>query len=163
MASQTATSSSHNYGGAGVGGGEPLGGRQRGDGGLHLVEGPFEIDGGGAGLMERGVGGGQVRVARVVAERKADSVGGGGADERRAADGHVADGLGAFGHGAQSERAELVREEALVDDADGTGRVVSVAPDGAPPFALVVHFGETIAGFTDGGKEGSECMRLEDP
>ena len=101
IASLTATSSSHNSAARCQARVEPLRRRQLRDGGLHLVERPFQIDRGGPRLVQRRVGGGEAGIARIVAQREADAIGRRRADERRAAHGHVADRLGAFLHRAQ--------------------------------------------------------------
>ena len=41
-------------------------------------------------------------------------------DQRRAANGHVADRLGAIFHRAQGQRLEFVRQQPLIDHADRT-------------------------------------------
>jgi hypothetical protein len=120
MASQTATSSSHKFGGAGVGGGEPFGRGNCATAACIWSSAHFKLIAVGA-FEQRGVGGGQDRIARIIAQGEAHSISRRGSDQRRAADGHVADRLGAIVHRAQGQRLEFVRQKTLIDHADGTG------------------------------------------
>ena len=66
---------------------------------------------------------GRLGVARVVAQAERHAVGGGDADQRRAAHDHVADRVAACSAAAQVAQFERERQSRLVDDGDG-GAVV---------------------------------------
>ncbi len=58
-------------------------------------------------------------VAGAVLQGEGDAIGGGDADQRRAAHQHGADGMGGVGERAQVARGDLVRQQGLVEDDDG--------------------------------------------
>ncbi len=101
------------------------------------VEGPAEIHCGRASGEQGGVGRGQTCVRGIGAQREPHSVSSGGADERRAAHEHGADGVGRLGKRGEAERLKFVRQFCLIDDLDG-GAVIA-GPDRAPMFAEYVH------------------------
>ena len=115
-----------------------------GDGGQHLLQGPGQVDGGGAGGVQP-FGGGLDKGSIVLGAALRGGDGGdvhppgsGGADERGAAHVHVLDGGGGLFDGAQGFDDELVGQVALVDDLDGL-RVVRFGPDGAVGLSVDLH------------------------
>ena len=83
-------------------------------GGEHAVDGPAQVDGGGPGRDELGGGRGHVGA---VAGGEREGVGGGDADEWRAAHGQPADGVGDVGGGAGVDVLDRGGQARLVEDA----------------------------------------------
>ena len=93
------------------------------------IQGPAQVDRGrpgGGKLLLRGVERG---VARILAHGEREPIGRRRADQRRAANPHVADRCRRVGDAAQGCDAELVRQPALVDDIDAP--TIGVEPDRA--------------------------------
>ena len=116
-------------GGPPIGGLGALGRRQGRQHAAHLVQRPAQIDGGRARLVQLVPDLVERRVRRIVAHLDGDAIGGGDADQRRAAHPHVADRRGDAGDAVDRLDAEIMRQPALVDDVDRTA--VAVQPDGA--------------------------------
>jgi len=93
----------------------------------HRIQRPAQVDGGGAGLVEFFPYGIEVSIRGVFRHRDGNAVGGGDADQRRAAYPHVADCIGDIGDGFQCYDTEFMRQPALVDDVNGA--TVFVQPD----------------------------------
>ena len=72
-----------------------------------------------------------------MAQRQANAVGGGGADQRRAADQHGADRVRGLLERGEARRDESMRQCCLVDDADGPA--VGLEPDAAHRLAVDFH------------------------
>ena len=104
--------------GAGQGCRRAFAGRQRHDEPAHPLERPGEIDGGRPGRGETFAGAGETRVGCVFAQSKGDAIGGGHADERRAAHPHVGDRGRRFGQRGEAAHFETVRQLGLIDDLD---------------------------------------------
>ena len=101
------------------------------------VEGPAQVDRGGAGggqgldgMVDPGIG-------SIPAQAQGQAVGRRHADERRAAHDHGADGNGRFVQGGEPLNLEGEGQAGLVDDLDG--RAVGGGKDGAVGFAVDVH------------------------
>ena len=114
----------------------------------HAVEGPTEIHGGRARREEGGVSAGQGGIGRIGAEREPQAPGRGGADQRRAAHEHGANGVRGVVEGGEPGGDERVREARLIDDLDGDP--VGGRPDSAGGAAGDIH-GEGIWGEPAGG------------
>src|SRR5262249_20026619 len=126
-----------NLGRAAIGGGHAFLPRTVAYRGHHLVQRPFEVDGGGtrgdqrrAGALERLVGG-------IRAQRQRDPIGRRRPDERRAAHLHGRDRARDFRERRQADGREPMRKHRLVDDADRPA--VGLDPDGAGLLALNLH------------------------
>src|SRR5262249_34799564 len=103
----------------------------------HIVERPFEVDGGrtgggehGAGTLERFVGG-------VRAQRQRDAIGRRRSDQGRAADLHGGNGARDLLDTREADGRETVRQHGLIDNADRPA--VRLEPDGAGIFAVDFH------------------------
>ena len=152
-----ATSSSANLAGAPQGGGRPLAARLVAHGRHHLVERPFQIDGGRAGGDQRGIGALQRLVGGIVAQRQPHAVGRGGADQRRAAHLHGLDGPRGVFQRRKLRDDEAMRQLRLVDDADALA--VAFQPDAAGVFAVDFHGAEIAVFFRCRPREGGARRR----
>ena len=124
-------------GGAPVGRLAPPGRRQRSQQGTQVVERPAQVHRRRPGLQQHPVGARQHGIGRVGRHGERHAVGGGGADQRRAAHDHGADGaLGVF-HGLEVAHDEGMRQQRLVDRLHG--RAVGAEPDRAIGFAVDSH------------------------
>ncbi len=137
MAVLMAMSSSQISRGAPIGGGGPLGARPVAHRRHHLVERPFQIDRGRARGEQRRVSAIQRLVGGVGAQRKADPVGRGRADQRRAADHHGADRMRRLVERGEARGDETMRQRRLIDHADRPA--VRLEPDAAHGFAVDFH------------------------
>src|SRR5690606_29157929 len=88
-------------------------------------------------LVQRLPDGGKCGVGRIVAHGDRHAIGGGDADQRRAAHPHVADRGRHLVHRGQSDDAEFVRQPALIDDLDRAA--VLCQPDGTEVPVAYVH------------------------
>ena len=104
--------------GGGPGCGAALRGGQRAQDGLHAVECPVQVDRGGTGRAQAGVGGLQCGVGCVVPQGEGDAEGGRGADQRGAAHLHVANGGGRIVEGVEAHENLLPGQAGLVEDDD---------------------------------------------
>ena len=111
--------------------------RQQAQGAAHLVERPSQVDGGRPRRLEPGIGRLQARIRGVGAHRQRNAIGGGRADQRRAAHQHVADRPRGVLRRLQRHGDELEWQPRLVDDADPPS--IRFQPDRAPCLAVNTH------------------------
>jgi hypothetical protein len=102
---------------------------RRGDRGARLGQRPAQIDRGRSGGEQQVVGGCKAGVGGIGLHRQRHAIGGGGADQGRAAHPHGGNRLGGFLHGAQPRHLEDVRQQSLIDDLHRLA--VVGGPDGA--------------------------------
>ena len=121
--------------------------RQAAQEAAHVIQGPFQIDGGGAGYVQGFPSLVEGSIAGIARHGNRHAIGSGNADERCAPDPHVADGGGDIIHGFQGDNAKLVGQPALVDDIDG--QAIGVQPDGVimvgADFHVTISFSSRVA------------------
>ncbi len=106
-------------GGLGPGGGAARIGRQRRQRAFHARQRPVQIDRRRARRPQQRRGLGEAPVGGLEVERKGQPVGGGGADQRRAAHLHGADGVRRLFQRGDAQPVQRMRQAGLVDDGDG--------------------------------------------
>jgi hypothetical protein len=126
-----------NLGRAAIGGGHAFLPRTVAHGGHHLVERPFEVDGGGSRGEKRGAGALERLIGGILAQRQRDPIGRRRPDQRRAAHLHGRDRARHVRKRGQAKGREPMRKRRLVDDADRSA--VGLDPDGARMFAIDLH------------------------
>ena len=103
----------------------------------HALERPAQVDRGRPALDQEIEGAGEPGVARVLGRGERHAIGGGRADQRRAAHNHAPDRVGRLRRGTQRQHLETVRQLGLVDHVDAAS--VGVQPDGAKILAVDAH------------------------
>ena len=105
--------------------------------GLHLAQGPGQIDGGGTGCAQQSNRLGERCIGRIAVHGERHAVSGSGSDQRRTAHGHRTNGIGRIGDARESHHAELKRQTCLIDDLH-VSRVFR-EPDRPIRFAVNLH------------------------
>ena len=125
------------FGGAPISGTRSLCSRSVAHSRHDLIERPFEIDRRGTCCDQRGVSVLKRFIGGVLAQRKADAVSRGGANQGGAANHHGADRMRHFCKRGEASGQKPVRQRCLVDDADRPA--IRLEPDGARGFAVNLH------------------------
>ena len=115
----------------------PLCGGKRREPVLHALQRPAQVDRRGAGGEQAGTGGLQMAFGSPLCESQRDAIGGGGANQGRAANAHDRNGFGRVFEGVQRAERQAMRQQGLVDDFDAA--VVRQRADGSGGGAVNVH------------------------